>query len=321
MIVITGAMGFIGSNLVSRLNKIGQHDLIVVDDFYKWKKDKNLDGKRVHEWVHRDLFIHYFEKVAPQVDVVFHLGARTDTISNDKKIFDSLNVNYSKAIWKICTENNIPLIYASSAATYGDGNNGFSDDHTIVPSLKPLNEYAISKQLFDEWVLLQKETPDHWYGLKFFNVYGPNEAHKARMASVIFHAFNQIRETGNLKLFKSNHPDFHDGGQLRDFIYVRDVIDMLLDVYEKGPANGIYNVGTGTARTFEDLGKATFDALNIPVNIQYVDMPVDLNDKYQNFTEAEMIKWKSAELHLPATTLEEGIKDYVQQFLLTGKIA
>lgn len=321
MIVVTGAMGFIGSNLVTRLNRSGRQDLIVVDDFYKWKKEKNLNGKRIHEWIHRELFIPYFEKITSQVDAVFHLGARTDTISEDTKIFDELNFNYSKAIWEICSDNNIPLIYASSAATYGDGKNGFSDDHKGISKLKPLNEYAVSKQKFDEWVLEKEQAPDHWYGLKFFNVYGPNEGHKGRMASVIFHAFYQIRETGKLRLFKSNDPAYKDGHQLRDFIYVNDVVDMMMEIFEKVPASGIYNVGTGNARTFEDLGISCFEALGLPVNIEYIDMPADLNNKYQNFTEADMHKWVSAGLELPETSLEDGIKEYVQQYLMTGKFA
>src|SRR5688500_8338697 len=287
MIVVTGAMGFIGSNLVGYLNQLEHQDLIVVDDFYKWKKEKNLEGKRVYEWVHRDLFISYFEKLPSQVEAVFHLGARTDTISEDKKIFDILNLKYSKDIWNICARHGIPLIYASSAATYGDGQFGFTDDHELIPNLKPLNAYAASKQEFDVWALGQKKSPPDWFGLKFFNVYGPNEGHKGRMASVIFHAFHQIRETGKLRLFKSHVSDFKDGGQLRDFIYVKDVLRMMIDIFEKKPASGIYNVGTGTARTFEDLGKACFTALNASVNIEYFDIPEDLKNKYQYFTEAD----------------------------------
>ena len=315
MIVVTGAMGFIGSGFVSYLNQLGYQDIVVVDDFYQWKKEKNLEGKRVHEWVHRDLFISYFEKLASHVDMVFHLGARTDTISDDTTVFNVLNLEYSKDIWKICTAHSIPLVYASSAATYGDGSFGFSDQHDGVKQLKPLNAYALSKQQFDVWVLEQKNCPPNWYGLKFFNVYGPNEYHKGRMASVIFHAWHQIRDTGKLKLFKSHIPEYVDGGQLRDFIYVKDVLEMVWNINALKPASGIYNVGTGTARTFEDLGKATFLALGLEPNIEFIDMPEDLREKYQYFTEADMTKWNSASLPLPATSLENGVKDYVQQYL------
>jgi ADP-L-glycero-D-manno-heptose 6-epimerase len=292
---------------------------VVVDDFYQWKKEKNLKGKRVHEWVHRDLFLNYFEKLSSHIEIVFHLGARTDTISEDTAVFNALNLQYSKDIWKICTAHSIPLVYASSAATYGDGQYGFSDAHEMVPKLEPLNAYALSKQQFDLWVLEQKDTPPNWYGLKFFNVYGPNEYHKARMASVIYHAFHQIKSTGKLNLFKSHRPDYQDGGQKRDFIYVKDVLQMVWDVYAKKPASGLYNVGTGKARTFEDLGKATFKSLGLNTNIEYIDMPEDLREKYQYFTEADMSKWKSAGLPLPATSLDDGVKDYVQQYLIGGK--
>lgn len=315
MIVVTGAVGFIGSNLVGHLNNLGHHDLIVVDDFYKWKKEKNLAGKRVLDWVHRDLFLAYFKKIAPQVNVVFHLGARTDTISTDKQVFDKLNVQYSKELWNICARYSIPFIYASSAATYGDGSLGFSDDHDLVPNLKPLNEYAASKQAFDLWALQQKSAPSKWYGLKFFNVYGPNEGHKGRMASVVYHAWHQIQDTGKLRLFKSHRPEFKDGGQMRDFIYVHDVCQMMTDIYNAKPPSGLYNVGTGHARTFEDLGKACFQALNIPARIEYFDIPPDLRDKYQYFTEADMSKWNAAGLDLPATTIEEGIRQYFHHAL------
>ena len=244
-------------------------------------------------------------------------GARTDTVSDDTAVFDKLNLNYSKRIWELCTKHAIPLVYASSAATYGDGAFGFSDHHESVDQYKPLNAYARSKHQFDQWALDQKKSPPLWYGLKFFNVYGPNEYHKGRMASVIFHAWHQIGETGRLKLFKSHRPDYTDGGQKRDFIYVKDVLQMVWDVYALKPKSGLYNVGTGTARTFESLGDATFAAMNRKSNIEYIDMPEDLREKYQYFTEADMSKWKEAGLPLPATSLEDGVKDYVQRYLDT----
>lgn len=319
MIVVTGAMGFIGSGFVSYLNQLGRHDIIVVDDFYQWRKEKNLNGKRIHDWVHRDLFIQYLEKLSSQVEVVFHLGARTDTISEDKAIFDKLNLEYSKSIWTLCTRYSIPLIYASSAATYGNGEYGFSDAHHSTEKLQPLNAYARSKHEFDLWALDQPASPPGWYGMKFFNVYGPNEYHKGRMASVIFHAYDQILKNGSLKLFKSHRPDFEDGGQRRDFIYVKDVLEMCWTIYEQKPASGLYNTGTGTARTFADLGAACFSALNLPLNIEYIDMPADLRDKYQYFTEADMNKWNSADLPLPSTSLESGVSDYIRNFLQPAK--
>jgi ADP-L-glycero-D-manno-heptose 6-epimerase len=234
-------------------------------------------------------------------------------------LFRSLNLHYSKDIWRICTANEIPLVYASSAATYGDGDFGFSDDHAVVSKLKPLNAYAQSKQDFDQWVLTQDKTPPRWYGLKFFNVYGPNEYHKARMASVIFHAFHQIRDIGKLKLFKSHRPEWKDGGQERDFIFVKDVLQMVWNVFELKPESGLYNVGTGKVKTFQDLGLSTFAALGLQSNIEYIDMPIDLQEKYQYFTEADMSKWIAANLPLPATSLEDGVKDYIQHYLTPSR--
>lgn len=312
-------MGFIGSGLVGYLNRLGHTNLIVVDDFYAWKKEPNLQGKRVHDWVHRDLFLNYLEKVAPSIDVVFHIGARTDTISDDQAVFDRLNLQYSQTIWRICAAHGIPLIYASSAATYGDGSAGFSDDEGGLDALKPLNAYARSKHDFDQWALRQTEKPPRWYGLKFFNVYGPNEYHKGRMASVVFHAYHQIRQQGRLNLFRSHRPDYPDGGQQRDFIYVRDILDMLWHAYQGQAPSGIYNAGTGRARTFEDLGKAIFAGFNLPPAIHYIDMPEDLRDRYQYFTEADMTKWAATGLPVPATSIEDGVREYVQDFLMPGK--
>lgn len=319
MIVVTGAMGFIGSGLVSYLNRLGRRDLIAVDDFYQWKKEPNLAGKRVHDWVHRDLFLPYFEKIAPGVEVVFHIGARTDTISDDKAVFQQLNLAYSQAIWRTCSRHGIPLVYASSAATYGDGAVGFRDDEKALGTLHPLNAYAWSKHAFDQWAILQEETPPHWYGLKFFNVYGPNEYHKGRMASVVFHAFHQIRQTGRLKLFKSHRPDFADGGQQRDFIYVKDILDMVWNAYAHRAPSGIYNAGTGTARSFADLGRSIFAGFGLPAAIDYIDMPDDLRERYQYFTEADMAKWRETGRPSPAIGIEEGVVDYVREYLMPGK--
>ncbi len=321
MIIVTGAYGFIGSCLVNYLNGQGHTtDLIVVDDFYQVEKERNLEGKSIRDWIHRDIFLSWFEKSAGIIDLVFHMGARTDTVDPDPKIFRQLNLDYSKEIWNICTRHRIPLVYASSAATYGNGEHGFSDRLEDLEKLQPLNQYAISKNEFDKWALDQKDAPPAWAGLKFFNVYGPNEYHKGRMASVIYHAFHQIRKTGKMKLFRSHHPDYADGHQKRDFIYVKDVVEMC-DFFRKNPfENGLYNIGTGKARTFLDLVNATFNAMGLPPKIEFIDTPEDIRENYQYFTEAEMHKLASAGYRKGATSLEDGIDDYVRNYLIPDKV-
>ena len=319
MIVVTGAAGFIGSCLVSRLNKSGINDIVVVDDFSKTEKAKNLEGKTLISKVGRKDFISWLKDFGGEVDFIYHIGARTDTTEFDKSIFDELNVNYSKEVWNLCIEYNIPLVYASSAATYGLGEFGYNDDHSIIPSLVPLNPYGDSKNDFDKWVLKQEKTPPFWAGLKFFNVYGPNEYHKGRMASVIFHAFRQINENGEMKLFRSHNPKYTDGGQLRDFIYVKDVVEVCYFLKEKRPESGIYNLGTGTARSFIDLAKNTFKSLNLEENISFIDTPIDIRDKYQYFTEANMTKLLNAGYEGGFHSLEDGVKDYVQNYLIGEK--
>lgn len=321
MIVVTGASGFIGSCLVGQLNQMGLgREVLVVDDFYKDHKEVNLAGKVVREWVHRDIFLKFFSKIASQIEFVFHLGARTDTVEQDKAIFDELNVGYSKSIWKICTEKSIPLIYASSAATYGDGTLGYKDEGLdYIQQLAPLNAYGRSKNDFDIWALQQKDAPPYWVGLKFFNVYGPNEFHKQRMASVIFHAVRQIKKNQVLKLFKSHRKDFEHGEQSRDFIYVKDILKVLIYLKNHRVANGLYNIGTGKARTFNDLGNAVFEAMNCPSNIQYIDTPLDIRDKYQYYTKAENQKLLQSGYTDSFYTLEEGIKDYVQNYLFPSR--
>lgn len=318
MIVVTGAAGFIGSNLVSKLNKEGYTDLILVDLFDNDQKNKNLEDKKYDQKIDRNDFIAWFNTNAAKVDYVFHIGARTDTTEFDKSVFDTLNINYSKDLWNICQENNIPYLYASSAATYGMGEFGYNDDHDVIEKLKPLNPYGDSKNDFDKWVLKQEKTPPFWVGLKFFNVYGPNEYHKARMASVIFHAYNQIKEKGSMKLFRSHNSEFKDGEQMRDFIFVKDLVDVLFFFMKNTNKPGIYNLGTGTARTFLDLVKATFSAMDVKEDIGFIDTPEDIRDKYQYFTEARMTKLIDAGYTTPFTTLEEGIRDYVQNYLMSS---
>ena len=314
MIVVTGALGFIGSCMVKVLND-ANIEVVAVDDFYKDKKDPNLENKQVREWIHRDIFLPWFGVQYGKIDAVFHLGARTDTTEQDSTIFDKLNVDYSKKIWSICSKHNIPLVYASSAATYGLGEHGYQDNHEVVDKLSPLNPYGVSKNEFDKWALTQEEKPPFWAGLKFFNVYGPNEYHKSRMASVIFHTYKQVRSTNAMKLFRSHREDFKDGEQKRDFIYVKDVVKVCSWLMEHKPEDGLYNLGTGKARTFYDLAACTFKAMDKEVSISYIDTPEDIRDKYQYFTEADMSKLKKAGYTDEFYTLEEGVTDYVQNYL------
>lgn len=318
MIVITGSAGFIGSCLVSKFNSEGINNLILVDDFSKTEKENNYHTKIFYQKVERKHFLEWFDKNYNIVDYVLHIGARTDTTEFNVALFNELNVDYTKAIWTICSNHSIPLIYASSAATYGLGENGYDDDESKIHLLKPLNPYGDSKNEIDKWVLTQSQTPPSWQGLKFFNVYGPNEYHKSRMASVIFHAFNQIKETGKVKLFKSHNINYIDGGQLRDFVYVKDVVDVIWFLYSKKSKSGIYNLGSGKARTFLDLAKATFKALDKTEKIEFIDTPIDIRDKYQYFTEANMSKLIGIGYHQPFTSLEDGVNDYVTNYLKTN---
>lgn len=320
-IVITGAAGFIGSCLVSFLNIEGYNNLILVDDFSQKDKDINLKGKKFLQKIERELFFEWLQKERPEIEFVYHIGARTDTTEFDYSIHQHLNVEYSQKVWRYCSENNIPLVYASSAATYGAGELGYKDDESIIEKLKPLNPYGVSKNEFDKWALKQQDTPPAWAGLKFFNVYGPNEYHKARMASVIFHSYNQIIEKGFVKLFKSHKKEFKDGEQLRDFIYVKDVLKIcfwFLDCWQKDYQlfiSGIYNVGTGKARSFNDLVKATFSGLDRQPEIEYIDMPEDIRDTYQYYTQADMQKIHDAGYTEKMFSLEEGVDDYVRNYL------
>lgn len=314
-IVVTGAAGFIGSCLIEYLNRNGYEHLILVDDFGRDDKTPNYEGKKFITKVEREVFFEWLDRYKYQIGFVFHIGARTDTTEFNYAIHEHLNVEYSKKIWDYCTIKAIPLVYASSAATYGAGELGYEDNHEIIPSLQPLNPYGVSKNEFDKWVLHQEDHPPFWAGLKFFNVYGPNEYHKGRMASVIFHSFNQIKKNGFVKLFKSHRPDFKDGQQLRDFVYVKDVIKVCYWLMQEQPASAIYNLGTGIARSFDDLVKATFKGLDLQPKIEYIDMPEDLRATYQYFTEAKMQKLRSAGYTDAFYTLEDGVADYVREYL------
>ncbi len=316
MIVITGAAGFIASCLISKFNAEGITELILVDDFTIIDKEPNYNLKMFYQKVERKHFLEWFDVHANIIKQVIHIGARTDTAEFNVDILNDLNLYYTKYVWQICYKHNIPLIYASSAATYGLGEYGYDDDESKLNQLKPLNPYGDSKNEFDKWAVAQKLSPPTWYGLKFFNVYGPNEYHKGRMASVILHAFNQIQQTGKVKLFNSHNPIYENGGQLRDFVYVKNVIDVIWFLYIKQPRNGIYNLGTGKARTFLDLAKATFNALNKPENIEFMDTPKDIRDKYQYYTQANMQKLFLQGYKKPFTNLEDGVEDYVTNYLI-----
>ncbi|MBR4391617.1 MAG: ADP-glyceromanno-heptose 6-epimerase [Bacteroidales bacterium] len=318
MVIITGAAGFIGSVVTGALNSHGQNDLVLVDDFSREEKKANYTDKNYLALIDRDRFFDWLDKNHPSVDFIIHLGARTDTTEFDYSVFQQLNVDYTIQLWKCCSIHQIPLIYASSAATYGLGELGYDDRHDIVAKLKPLNPYGRSKNEIDKYLLQQDQQPPFWAGLKFFNVYGPNEYHKGRMASVILHAFQQINETGKMQLFRSHRPDYEDGQQLRDFVYVKDVAKVILWLMEHRPENGLYNVGTGQARSFYDLTDSTFKAMGKATNIQFIDTPIDIRDKYQYFTEANIGKLRKAGYDESFTSLEDGVTDYVKNYL-SGK--
>jgi len=326
VILVTGAAGFIGSCMAGYLNRKGYHNIIIVDEFPARpaggddeNKKPNYEDKKIIARVDRNGLFEWLHDHPMKIDFVFHLGARTDTTEFDYAVLEKLNVDFSKKIWSYCVEKNIPLVYASSAATYGGGELGYKDDHDLPYKLDPLNPYGRSKNEFDKWILKEKSQPPFWAGLKFFNVYGPNEYHKERMASVIFHSFNQIKSSGKVKLFKSHKPEYKDGEQLRDFVYVKDVVDICYWLMNEKPASGLYNLGTGKARTFKDLVTAIFKNLDKEPVIEFIDTPLDIRDKYQYFTEADMAKLRDAGYKEDFYSLEEGVETYVKNFLIEKK--
>lgn len=317
MIVVTGGAGFIGSAIVWRLNSLGNENIIIVDELGTTDKWKNLVALKFQEFVHKDDFISAVvdDTVEFPIEAIIHMGANSSTTEKDADHLFSNNYLYTQELAKYCLSKNTRFIYASSAATYGDGSLGFDDDESKLETLRPLNMYGYSKQMFDLWAK-RNNLLDKIVGLKYFNVYGPNEYHKGDMRSVVHKAFEQVRDTGKVRLFKSLNPKYKDGEQMRDFVYVKDAVDMTLHFLEHKDKNGIYNVGSGNARTWIDLVTALFNAVGKPVNIEFIDLPENLREKYQYFTEANLSKIKSAGYIKPITSLEDGVADYVKNYLL-----
>ena len=320
MIIVTGGAGFIGSSLVWRLNELGESKIIIVDDLGTDEKWKNLVPLKFVDFVHKDDFISMvLDREFPfETDSIIHMGANSSTTEKDADHLFSNNYLYTKELAQYCLEKNIRFIYASSAATYGDGSLGFDDDENKLGLLRPLNMYGYSKQLFDLWAK-RNGAFDKIVGLKYFNVFGPNEYHKGDMRSVVHKAFEQVRDTGKVRLFKSLNPKYKDGEQLRDFIYIKDAVEMTLFFLDKPNTSGLFNIGSGKARTWNDLVTALFKAMNKPVKIEYIELPQHLQDKYQYFTEANIVKIKKAGFTTPTTRLEDGVADYVKSYLL-GKL-
>lgn len=315
MIVVTGAAGFIGSRLVELLSK-DRVPVASVDDPPAFDSRPEHAGIEFGERVAPDDLLAWLERVQPPLAAIVHLGACTDTRETDRAYLTRVNLEYSQRLWRFCSTAGVPLIYASSAATYGDGALGYDDDEALIPRLRPLNAYGDSKQQFDVWALAQERAgvhPPHWAGLKFFNVYGYGERHKGAMASVVLHAFDQISATGRMRLFRSHRPDVADGHQARDFICVDDVVAVLRDLAVRPTERGIFNLGSGRARTFLDLTRAVFDALGRPERIEYIDTPEDVRRHYQYFTEARMARLQAAGYAEMLTPFEEGVRRYVHR--------
>lgn len=316
-IVVTGACGFIGSCVIRTLNNLGfDKNIIAVDDFKESEKWLNLRGKRFGDFISRFELLDWLEENISSVEAIIHLGANSSTVGLDGDNYYWMNYRYSVDLAEIALEHNIRFIYASSAATYGSGDQGFVDDHQKLDSLRPMNRYGMSKHMFDLWAL-RNGAIDKLVGLKYFNVFGPNENHKGRMASMVVHMTRSIREEGVVRLFKSNDEKYADGGQKRDFVYVKDVAQATVE-FLNNDLTGIFNIGSGEANTWNDLAKAIFHALGKTPNIEYIEMPEDLQRTYQNYTCADMTKLKS-QMNVPNTPLGDAVKDYVQNYLVQGE--
>ena len=314
-IVLTGGAGFIGSCLLRTLNDAGERDILIVDHIGSTEKWRNLENKQFDAYVHKDTFLNMLPDMG-RADVVIHLGACSSTTEKDFDYLARNNVDYTKALWNYCAEKDVPLIYASSAATYGNISGGGYSDETDIQCLRPLNGYGYSKQMFDLWSERQENRPPQYVGLKFFNVYGPNEYHKGEMSSVVLHAFQELNRGEAVHLFRSCHPDYQDGGQLRDFVYVKDVCSVILFFLRNPGLSGLYNVGTGRAQSFYELASAVCEAMGIATKIEYIDMPEHLRAKYQYHTRAEIQKLRDAGYDGEFLALREGVRDYVQNYLM-----
>lgn len=314
MIIVTGGAGFIGSCIVRRLNDAGRNDIVIVDNISETDKWMNMRNKKYIKYVHKSKFLAELPKYK-NVEAIIHMGAQSATTERNFDYLWENNFEYTKALWNYCADKQISFIYASSAATYGDGELGF-DDRMDIDRLLPLNGYGYSKQLFDQWVKHQaKSSPSQHVGLKFFNVYGPNEYFKGSMASMVFHGYNQIKEFGKIKLFKSCNPKYADGEQLRDFVYVKDICNVIIWLLQNKQVSGLFNVGTGRAQSFRELAEATFHAMDMEPNIEYIEMPEKLRGKYQYYTKAEMGRLYAAGYPWPFADVENGVRDYVQTHL------
>lgn len=317
MIVITGGAGMIGSIVAWQLNRQGRDDLLLVDRPTHPEQWQNLCHRTYADYLDKDELFPWLERHGAQVEAVIHMGAISDTTERDWNRLLEANLRYSQRLWQFCTQQGATFLYASSAATYGNGERGYSD--ASIDGLRPLNAYGYSKHLFDQWALRQASAghaPPRWAGFKFFNVYGPNEYHKGRMASVAYHAFTQFRTGGTVRLFKSDRPDVADGMQLRDFVYIKDVAAVVAWFLAAPRPSALYNVGTGRARAFLDLATAVMESCGARPHITWIDMPDDLKGKYQYYTQADIGKLRAAGYDQPFHTLEEGIRDYVQNYLL-----
>ena len=313
MIIVTGGAGFIGSNLIKYLNQNGYHDITIVDNVGSTIKFENLTDIHFTDYIHKNDLWKVIDNYTDDIEAIIHLGACSNTMVQDFEYLIENNFHYSQKLWNYCTDNKIKFVYASSAATYGDSSNGFSDDHQKIFSLKPLNPYGLSKHLFDRWCLKHKQNPPFWAGLKFFNVYGPNEFHKGKMASMALQSINQIKSTNSLKLFKSNDPSIKDGDQVRDFIYVEDVVKVIFYFLINDIKSGIYNLGTGKPESFNKLAQTIMDVLDISGEITYIEIPESIKGKFQNMTNADMSKLRSVGYKDNFNNLDTGIRKYINE--------